>query len=78
MYGYHENKWAKNLDYHSQSINDSLEFFKILRKTTYDLIKTVDDKTWETATIHHSERGVMTFEDGSKHKKNTFLFTFDR
>ncbi|MCX6197933.1 MAG: DinB family protein [Bacteroidetes bacterium] len=66
VYGYNENKWATHLDYHSQSIEDSLELFKLLRKTSYDLIKTVDDKTWETATVNHSENGVMNFEQWLK------------
>lgn len=63
VYGYDENKWAKALDYHSQSIEVSLELFKWLRKTTYDLIKTVSDETWETATVQHSENGLMKLED---------------
>jgi hypothetical protein len=66
VYGYDENKWAKNLNYHSQSIDDSLELFKLLRKTSYDLIKTVTAETWQTATVHHSENGVMTFEQWLK------------
>ncbi len=66
VYGYDENKWAKHLDYHSQSVEDSLELFKLLRKASYDLIKTVDDKTWETATVNHSENGVMSFEQWLK------------
>lgn len=44
VYGYDENKWAKNLDYHSQNIEESLELFKQLRKASYDLIKTVNEK----------------------------------
>ncbi len=66
VYGYDENKWAKHLDYHSQSVEDSLELFRLLRKASYDLIKTVDDKTWETATVNHSENGVMGFEQWLK------------
>ena len=62
VYGYDENKWADKLNYHAQSTEDALELFKWLRKTTYDLIKTVDDHTWQTATVNHSENGVMNFE----------------
>lgn len=62
VYGYDENKWAKHLNYHTQSIEDSLELFRLLRKASYDLIKTVDDKTWETATVVHSENGEVSFE----------------
>jgi hypothetical protein len=66
VYGYDENKWARNLSYHNQSIDDSLEFFRLLRKTGYDLIKTVPDEVWETATVNHSENGIMKFEDWLK------------
>ena len=63
VYGYDQDRWAVDLKYHNQSIEDNLQLFKWLRKLSYDLIKTVDDKTWETATINHSENGVMTFEE---------------
>ncbi len=66
VYGYDQDKWAIDLKYHNQSIEDNLQLFKWLRKLSYDLIKTVDDKTWETATIHHSENGVMKFEEWLK------------
>ena len=63
VYGYDENKWANNLHYHQQSTEDALELFKWLRKTTYDLIRMMDESTWQTATVVHSENGVMKFED---------------
>ena len=66
VYSYDENKWAKHLDYHSQSVEDSLELFKLLRKTSYDLLKTVSDETWKTATVLHSENGTMNFEQWLK------------
>jgi hypothetical protein len=66
VYGYDENKWAKALNYHNLSIEDSLELFKWLRKTSYDLIKMVSEETWETATVEHSESGLMKFEDWLK------------
>lgn len=66
VYGYDENKWAKSLNYHNQSIEDSLELFKWLRKASYDLIKTVPDEVWETATVQHSENGLVKFEEWLK------------
>lgn len=63
VYGYDENKWAKNLNYHQQNIEDALELFKWLRKSSYNLIKNVDEQTWLTATIQHSENGIMAFDD---------------
>ena len=66
VYGYDENKWADKLNYHAQSTDEALELFKWLRKSSYDLIKTVDDHTWATATVQHSENGEMKFEDWLK------------
>lgn len=63
VYGYNENEWAKLLHYHDQSTDDALHLFSALRKSTYNLIKKVDESTWQTATILHSENGLMTFED---------------
>lgn len=66
VYGYDENKWAKHLDYHSQNVDESLELFRLLRKASYDLIGKIDDKTWKTATVNHSENGVIGFEQWLK------------
>ena len=61
VYGYDENKWAERLDYHSQNIEDSLLLFKLLRQASCDLIKTISDEIWESATVNHSENGIMSF-----------------
>ena len=66
VYGYDENKWAERLDYHSQNIEDSLLLFKLLRQASYDLIKTISDEIWESATVNHSENGIMSFEQWLK------------
>lgn len=63
VYGYDENKWADKLYYHDQSTDEALELFKWLRKMTYDLIQTVDEDTWKTAMVQHSENGLMSFDD---------------
>jgi hypothetical protein len=63
VYGYDENKWAAKLNYYDQSIEDALELFKLLRKMTYNLIKNLDEQTWKTATVDHSDNGIMQFED---------------
>ena len=66
VYGYDENKWANNLHYHNLSTDDYLELFKWLRKLSYELIRAVDEQTWKTASVYHSENGVMIFEDWLK------------
>lgn len=62
VYGYDENKWAKALHYHDQSIEEALDLFRILRHSSYQLIKDQPEEVWNRATIMHSENGNMTFD----------------
>ncbi len=59
---YDQDRWAKKLDYSSQSIEDALLLFKYLRTTSHALLKTVKDSMW-TNTVEHSESGNITLED---------------
>ena len=60
--GYDESRWARDLAYHEQSIDDALELFKWLRRKSYTLIKDLPESTWAN-TVHHSEYGIMTMDD---------------
>ena len=66
VYGYDENKWARAMDYHHQSTDEALDLFRVLRDTTYKLIKRVPDEVWLSATVQHSENGTMSFEQWLK------------
>jgi hypothetical protein len=66
VYGYDENKWAKALSYHDQSTDEALLLFKLLRESSYKLIKGLPDEIWATATVQHSESGTMSFEQWLK------------
>lgn len=59
---YDQDKWAKSLNYHEQSIEDALTLFKYLRKMSFDLIKDLPESVWQN-TIEHPENGTMTLED---------------
>lgn len=59
---YDENLWAKKLNYHEQSIEDSLELFRLLRMMTCRVIKNLPDETWNNFIIH-PENGKMTLDD---------------
>ena len=59
---YDENQWAAALDYHQQSIEDSLSLFQWLRSKTYTLIKSLPDSAWSN-TAYHPENGDMTLDD---------------
>ena len=59
---YDENQWMKTLHYDTQSTEDALELFKMLRRNTYYLIKTLPESTWSN-TVYHPENGTMTLDD---------------
>lgn len=65
IFSYDENVWAVKLDYHSQSIDDSLELFKQLRAMTYSIIKGLPESTWKNFIIH-PDNGKMTLDDWLK------------
>ncbi len=44
--GYDESKWARDLHYHDQSTEESLELFKWLRRKSYTLIKDLPETVW--------------------------------
>lgn len=60
--GYDEAGWAHKLDYHSQSAADALELFRLLRHSSYALIRNLPETVWSN-TVVHSESGRMTFDD---------------
>jgi hypothetical protein len=59
---YDENKWAQRLNYHTQSVEDSLELFRLSRLMTYRIIKDLPEDTWNNFIIH-PENGKMTLDD---------------
>ncbi|MBN9392650.1 MAG: DinB family protein [Chloroflexi bacterium] len=66
---YDENLWVSALDYDSQSAEEALELFKVLRRNSYNLVKGLPAATWAN-TVHHPENGTMTFDE--------WLDTYDR
>ncbi len=67
--GYDEMGWARRLRYHDQDPADALELFRILRRSTYDLIRQLPESTWSN-TVTHSESGRMSFDE--------WLHTYER
>ncbi len=60
--GYDEARWAHELRYHDQSVEEALELFKWLRRASFLLIQAAPDAVW-SHTIMHSESGVMTADE---------------
>jgi DinB family protein len=67
--GYDEMKWARDLDYHSQSIDDALKLFKWLRHKSYTLIQDLPKSVW-AHTVTHTQDGLIQMDD--------WLHTYER
>jgi hypothetical protein len=54
LMAYDQDQWALSLDYHDQDIADALETLRLVRKTTYALLKKQPEEVFEH-TVHHPE-----------------------
>ncbi|MGH2541912.1 MAG: DinB family protein [Ardenticatenaceae bacterium] len=59
---YDEQRWAEAFNYPAQDTEQALELFRLLRSSTYSLLKQLPDSVW-SHSIHHPERGTMTLTD---------------
>ncbi|HLO32313.1 MAG TPA: DinB family protein [Anaerolineales bacterium] len=62
LMGYDQAKWADQLDYHEQNYEDALEIVRLVRKTTYALLKKQPDEVFEHSVIHPEYEEPYTFE----------------
>ncbi len=60
--GYDESGWARRLDYHRQDTDTALELFRLLRRSSYELIRDLPEEVW-SHTVVHTDSGRMTFDD---------------
>ncbi len=57
-----ETRWAEALKYAKQNIDDALQIIKLIRLTTYSLLKSLPDEVFNHS-VHHPERQEpYTFE----------------
>ena len=63
LMGYDQDKWTVELNYHDQSYEDSLEIVKLVRKTTYELLKKQPDKVFNHWVKHPEYEEPYTFDD---------------
>src|ERR1051325_1272804 len=52
LMGYDQALWADQLDYHDHSFEDALEIVRLVRKTTYELLKKQPDEVFEHSVKH--------------------------
>jgi hypothetical protein len=62
LMGYDQDKWAVELDYHDQSYEDALETVRLVRKTTYALLKKQPEEVFEHSVKHPEYDEPYTFE----------------
>ena len=62
LMGYDQDKWAVELDYHDQSYEDALNIVRLVRKTTYELLKKQPDEVFEHSVKHPEYDELYTFE----------------
>lgn len=62
LMGYDQDKWAVELDYHDQNWEDALETLRLVRKTTYELLKKQPDEVFEHTAKHPEYDEPYTLE----------------
>jgi hypothetical protein len=62
LMGYDQDTWAQELDYHEQSYEDALELVRLVRKSTYQLLKKQPDEVFAHSVKHPEYEEPYTFE----------------
>jgi len=62
LMGYDQDKWADELHYHDQNHEDALETVRLVRKTTYELLKKQPDEAFTHSVKHPEYEELYTFE----------------
>jgi hypothetical protein len=60
--GYDQAKWTSDLNYHDQNYEDALEIVRLVRKTTYELLKRQPEEVFEHSVKHPEYEEPYTFE----------------
>ena len=62
LMGYDQDRWVVELNYHEQSFEDALETTRLVRKTTYELLKRQPDEAFTHSVKHPEYDEPYTFE----------------
>ncbi|HEX2696408.1 MAG TPA: DinB family protein [Anaerolineales bacterium] len=60
---YAEDKWSEALNYHTQEMEDALQIFRLILKTTYHLLQTLPKQVFTHSVIHPEWNEPYTFDD---------------
>lgn len=62
LMGYDQDQWAITLDYHNQDLQDALETVRLVRKSTYELLKKQPTEIFAHTVKHPEYDDPYTFE----------------
>jgi uncharacterized damage-inducible protein DinB len=66
LVSFDQEKWARAMDYRSQSLEGALALFRAIRAATTELLRRAPGEAWERAGIH-TEVGLQTLEGIVEH-----------
>ena len=61
--GYDQDVWTSTLDYHARNTDDALALLRLVRKMTYDLIKTLPESVWSNTYFHPERKAQVILDD---------------
>ncbi|MCB0119704.1 MAG: hypothetical protein KDD72_11795, partial [Anaerolineales bacterium] len=59
---YDQDKWANELNYHEQNLEDALDATRVARKTTYELLKRQPEEVFGHSIVHPEYTDPYTFD----------------
>ena len=62
LMGYDQDKWANELNYHEQNLEDALDATRVARKTTYELLKRQPEEVFGHSIVHPEYTDPYTFD----------------
>src|SRR5262245_5509350 len=62
LISYDQDKWAARLSYNKRNLENALELFRLLRKSTAELFEDLTEDDWKRSGTHN-ERGKITLTE---------------
>jgi len=62
LMGYDQDQWAVTLNYHEQDLQDALDIVRLVRRTTYELLRRQPDDVFEHSVKHPEYEEPYSFE----------------
>ena len=62
LMGYDQDQWAVTLNYHEQDLQDALDIVRLVRRTTYELLRRQPNDVFEHSVKHPEYKEPYTFE----------------